>query len=131
MKMTKPIIVFFVCLFLLTVCRAKAEYRRISAADAYEMMSKSKDFIILDARSQEEFNERRIEGATLIPDREVRNRAEKELPDKNKMIFVYCRSGGRSEIASRELVRLGYTKVYDFGGILNWPYETVSGRLDD
>ena len=129
--MKKSIIVFLVCLSLLAGCRAKAEYHKISAADAYKIMSESKDFIILDARTEEEFHEQRIEGAILIPAREVNSRAGKELPDKNKMILVYCRSGGRSEIASRELVRLGYTKVFDFGGLLNWPYETVSGLQDE
>ena len=72
--------------------------------------------------------EQRLEGAILIPDYEIRIRAEKELPDKNAIILIYCRSGRRSELAAVELVNLGYTNVYDFGGIIDWPYETVSGE---
>ena len=124
--MTKPIIVFLVCLCLLTVCRAKAEYHKISAADAYKIMSESKDFVLLDVRTEEEFSERRIEGAVLIPHLEIKARAGKELPDKKKVIFVYCRSGGRSAFASGELVSLGYSNVYDIGGIIDWPYQTIS-----
>ena len=124
--MEKPIIAFLVCLCLLTACQAKAEYHKISADEAYKKMSESKDFILLDVRTEEEFSERHIEGAVLIPHLEIKARAEKELPDKKKVILVYCRSGGRSAYASGELVSLGYTKVYDIGGITDWPYQTIS-----
>ena len=90
------------------------------------MMSESGDFILLDVRTPGEYNARRIDGAILIPDSEIRDRAEKELSDKNKLILVYCQSGRRSENAARALARLGYANVYDFGGIINWPFETVS-----
>ena len=124
--MKKPMIVFLVCLSLLTACRAKAEYHIISAADAYKIMSESNDFILLDVRTEEEFNEQRIEGAVLIPHQEIKARAQKELPDKKRLILVYCRSGGRSILAAGELVSLGYTNVFDLGGIINWPYQTIS-----
>ena len=68
---------------------------------------------------------RHIEDAILIPEYEIANRAEKELPDKDALILVYCRSGRRSKIASDELVKLGYTNVKEFGGIIDWPYEVV------
>ena len=104
-----------------------AEYRKISAAQAHAMMAESADYILLDVRTPDEFREKRIEGAVLIPHNEIAARAEKELPDKSAVILVYCRSGGRSQSAARELLRLGYVNVNDFGGITDWPYETTDG----
>jgi len=104
---------------------AGAEYHRISPEEAYKRMSESSNFILLDVRTPEEFSERRIKGAILIPDYEISARAEKELPDRKKVIFVYCRSGARSGRAARTLVSLGYTNVFDFGGINSWPFETI------
>ncbi len=101
-----------------------AEYRKISAEEAKEMMDKGEQ-IVLDVRELSEYNEGHIEGALLLPYTQIAARAEAELPDKDALILVYCRSGNRSEIAAKELVKLGYTKVYDFGGINDWPYETV------
>ena len=88
------------------------------------MMQEENIYILLDVRTTGEFNERHIEGAVLIPDNEISDRAAEELPDKNILILVYCRSGRRSEAAARELVDMGYTNVYDFGGIIDWPFET-------
>ena len=102
--------------------------KKITAETAYEMMQKSKDFILLDVRTDSEFQAKRIEGAILIPDYEIEKRAASELPDKNTAIFVYCRSGGRSANAAKILAEKAYTQVFDFGGIMNWPYETVSGN---
>ena len=108
------------------------EYRRITAAQAQTMMSQSSGFILLDVRTESEFWEIRIDGATLIPHDQVENRALAELPNKDQIIFVYCKAGVRSEYAARALVQLGYTNVYDFGGIDDWPYETISSpRLSD
>lgn len=100
-------------------------YEQISAEEAKSLMDTEKAYIIIDARTQEEFAEGHIEGAILIPEYEIAQRAEKELPDKDALILVYCRSGRRSKIASEELVKLGYTNVKEFGGIIDWPYETV------
>jgi rhodanese-related sulfurtransferase len=88
-------------------------------------MDTEKDYIIIDARTEAEFAEAHIEGAVLIPEYEIAQRAEKELPDKDALILVYCRSGRRSKIASEELAKRGYTNVKEFGGIIDWPYETV------
>ena len=104
----------------------EAVYRKISAEEAREIMESSENYILLDVRTEEEYKEARIAGAVLIPDFEITERAESELPDKNAIILVYCRSGRRSENAARKLVGMGYTNIYDFGGILDWPYETVS-----
>ncbi|MCL2815637.1 MAG: stalk domain-containing protein [Oscillospiraceae bacterium] len=105
----------------------EAVYRKISAAEAHQMMVSADNFILLDVRTEEEYRNQRIEGAILIPDYEIAAKAESKLPDKNAVILVYCGSGRRSESAARELVGLGYTNVYDFGAISSWPYGTVSG----
>lgn len=105
----------------------EAEYRKISAEEAKDMMASSADFILLDVRTEEEFSEKRLEGAILIPDYEIGDRAEIELPEKDALILIYCRSGRRSALAAQELILSGYTNVYDFGGIIDWAYETVSG----
>ena len=118
----------FIVFFLAGCVRTEAQqaaYRTASAAEARKMMTELKDYIILDVRTQEEYKEKRIAGAMIIPGHEIKNRAEKELPDKNRVILVYCRSGVRSARAARELAGLGYTNVYDFGGITAWPYDTV------
>ena len=81
--------------------------------------------IIIDAREQYEYDEGHIPGAIFIPYGEIADRAEKEFPDKDQLILVYCRSGRRSKIAAEELVKLGYTNVKEFGGIIDWEYETT------
>ncbi len=116
-------------LFGLTACQGDSDntptYEQITAQDAKAIMDTEQDYIIIDARTQEEFAEGHIKDAILIPEYEIAEIAEKELPDKNALILVYCRSGRRSKIASEELVKLGYTNVKEFGGIIDWPYETV------
>ena len=105
-----------------------AVYQKISAAEAYKMMAEE-NVIILDVRTDDEHRENRIDDAILIPDYEIKNRAEIELPDKNSIILVYCRSGRRSENAATTLISMGYSNVYDFGGITDWPYETVTDNI--
>ena len=105
----------------------KASYQKASPQKAQQMMAESTDFIILDVRTESEYLEKHLIGATLLPVDEVASRAPGELPDKDQLIFVYCRSGGRSASAAQTLVGLGYTNVYDLGGINSWPYETTSG----
>jgi len=103
-------------------------WQTITAQEARLIMETSDNFILLDVRTESEFQEMRISIAILIPDYEIKDRAETELPDKNVIILVYCRSGRRSASAAAELARLGYTNVFDFGGIINWPYGTVSNN---
>ena len=102
-----------------------ATYDQISGAEAKALMDSESGYIIIDARTQEEYDQGHIPGAILIPEYEIADRAEKELHDKNQLILVYCRSGRRSKIAAEELVKLGYTNVKEFGGIIDWKYETV------
>ena len=96
----------------------------INAEEAKKIMDTESGYIILDVRTQEEYDEAHIPGAIVIPNTEIEARAESELPDKDQMILVYCRSGRRSKLAADILVELGYTNIYEFGGIIDWPYET-------
>ena len=102
-----------------------ATYEQISGAEAKALMDSESGYIIIDARTQEEYDQGHIPGAILIPEYEIADRAEKELPDKDQLILVYCRSGRRSKIAAEALVKLGYTNVKEFGGIIDWKYEIV------
>ena len=99
----------------------------ISAEEARRRMGGGGSFILLDVRTPSEFRQIRIQGAKLLPVDELCNRAAKELPDKDVPILVYCQSGMRASNAVKMLTQLGYTDVVSFGGIMNWPYETVRG----
>ena len=102
-----------------------ATYEQISGAEAKALMDNESGYIIIDARTQSEYDEGHIPNAILIPEYEIADRAEKELTNKNQLILVYCRSGRRSKIAAEELVKLGYTNVKEFGGIIDWEYDIV------
>lgn len=101
----------------------KAMYEQILAEEAKKIMDSGEEHIVLDTREQDEFDEGHIPGAILIPYTEIENKAEEMMPDKDKLILVYCRSGRRSKIAAESLAKLGYTNVKEFGGIIDWPYE--------
>ena len=90
------------------------------------MMEKESGYIILDVRTQEEFEEKHIVGAINIPNEAIGSDDIPELPDKDQLIFVYCRSGNRSKQASEKLAKLGYTNIIEFGGINSWTGATVS-----
>jgi len=120
-------LLFLLVVFLLTACgqenQQEAVYKNITAEDAKKIMDTEEGYIILDVRTQEEYDEGHIPGAILIPGTEIEMRAEEDLPDKDQLLLVYCRSGRRSKQAAEILVELGYTNVMEFGGILDWPYE--------
>ena len=101
-------------------------YEQITPDEAKALMDSEEGYIILDVRTPEEFAERHIEGAILIPDYEIGEKAESILTDKDQLILVYCRSGRRSKNAANELVALGYTNIKEFGGINDWKYGTVT-----
>ena len=105
---------------------SSAQYHKITAEQAKALMSDGKPYTLVDVRTDAEFKAGHIAGAKLLPDTEVKDRAATELPDKSARILVYCRSGVRSAGAAHTLVSLGYTDVYDMGGIINWPYGTVT-----
>ena len=125
----KKLIVLALLLMLLPACGQTEEkkqeevYMNISAQEAKEIMDTTEGYIILDVRTQKEYDERHIPNAILIPDTEIAEKAEESLTDKDQMLLVYCRSGRRSKLAAETLVELGYTNIREFGGIIDWPYE--------
>ena len=128
----RKIIPFFLSLLILAGCSVpmeqEASYRQISMDEAITMMETESNYIILDVRTPEEFAEKHIPDAINIPNETIGTEKIPELPDKEQLILVYCRSGNRSKQASEKLVRLGYTNIVEFGGINDWPGETVSGN---
>ena len=125
----KQLIFLLLTVLLLAACGQDKEnsqeviYMNITAEEAKKIMDTQEGYIILDVREQEEYDEKHIPGAIVIPYTQVPTRAEEVLTDKNQLILVYCRSGRRSKIAADALVELGYTNIKEFGGILDWPYE--------
>ena len=101
---------------------------KITPSEAKERLDTEQGIILVDVRTQEEFNEKHIPGSTLLPLNTFANEASKKLTDKQATIFVYCRSGSRSRSAVKMLLKQGYTNVFDFSGIASWPYKTVSGN---
>ena len=128
----RKLIPFLLSLLLLAGCAApvdsEASYQQISMDEAIAIMESESDYIILDVRTPEEFADKHIPDAINIPNETIGTEDIPELPDKDQLILVYCRSGNRSKQASEKLVRLGYTNIVEFGGINDWPGETVSGN---
>ena len=118
-------------LLLLAGCgageKSPGSYRRISMEEAVAMMEQEADYILLDVRTQAEYAQGHIPGAICVPNETIGDQEIPELPDKDQLILVYCRSGNRSKQASEKLVKLGYTNIVEFGGINSWTGETVSG----
>ena len=129
MKQMKKLIFLLLAVMMLTACgqdtenNREAVYVNITAEEAKQIMDTEEGFIILDTRAQSEYDEGHIPGAIVIPHDEITDRAEEELPNKDQLILVYCRSGRRSKLAAEALVELGYTNIKEFGGIIDWPYE--------
>lgn len=128
--MKKVILIILFSLFIITSCQGKdilkevekEMYETITPEEAKRIMD-SEEVIILDVREKDEYDAGHIKGAILIPYTEIATKASKMIPDKNAKILVYCRSGRRSKIASEQLILIGYTNIFEFGGIIDWPYE--------
>ena len=104
----------------------KMTYTQITVNKAIEMMESESNYIILDVRTFEEYNERHIPGAICVPNESIGTEPIDELEQKDQLILVYCRSGRRSKEAAEKLAAMGYSNIYEFGGILDWTGETVS-----
>lgn len=126
--MKRLVSLFFVLVTLLTGCGTSAtsgesSYQQISQEEAKEMLD-TQDVLILDVREQEEYDSGHIPDALLLPVGTITEESAAEvIPDKDTTVLVYCRSGNRSKTAAKTLAGLGYTNVYEFGGITTWPYE--------
>ena len=117
-------------LLIFAGCAAPGEetgYRLIGMDQAVALMEEESGYILLDVRTPGEFREGHIPGAINIPNEAIGTEPIPELPDKGQLILVYCRSGNRSKQASEKLAALGYTNIVEFGGINDWPGETVTG----
>ena len=116
--------------FLFASCDSEQQstntYRQITMQEAIEFMEREVGYIILDVRRPDEFASGHIPNAINVPNEIIGTSEISELPDKDQLILVYCRSGRRSKEASQKLVELGYTNVVEFGGILDWSGETVT-----
>ena len=125
----KKLILLLLAVMMLTACGQDKEndqgvaYLNITAEEAKQIMDTEEGYIILDVRTQEEYDQGHIPGAIVISHEEIAEKAEEVLTDKDQLILVYCRSGRRSKIAAEALVELGYTNIKEFGGIIDWPYE--------
>ena len=102
-----------------------AVYQRITAKETKDRIDSGEEIVILDVRTKEEFDAGHIDGAILIPNETISDKPPELLPEFDAEILVYCRSGNRSGQAAKKLIAIGYTNVYDFGGIIDWPYGTV------
>ena len=124
------VILLMLCLSVFAGCTVSntnntITYEQITAAEAKSIMDSTDDYILLDVRTREEYTDGHIAGALLLPDYEISTKAESIISEKDALILVYCRSGRRSKNAASELATLGYTNVKEFGGIIDWPYDTV------
>ena len=131
-----PAVIALTAVLILTGCGSSADdktvgdkktYRQVSPEEAAAMIEEETDYIILDVRTQEEYETAHISGAICIPNETIGTGDIPELPDKDQLILVYCRSGNRSKQASEKLAKQGYTNIVEFGGINSWTGETVSG----
>lgn len=122
------------CLLLLMGCTSQESkeqqndtntFQQITAEKANDMIENHEQDVILDVRTKEEYATGHIEGAILLPDNEVSAKAQDMIPDKTATILVYCRTGNRSKQAAKTLVTMGYTNVYEMGGIMDWSYGIV------
>lgn len=121
-------LILFVVILLLAGCGSRTEvpmgYQQIGAEEAKALMAEEENIIILDVREQDEYDAGHIPGAILLPVGMIdEDTAAGMIPEKDTVVLVYCRSGNRSKTAASALAELGYTQVYEFGGIKDWPYE--------
>ena len=137
LRKTRPVLLAFI-LLLLAGCASKTpdaetgntlnSYHQISQEEARQMMDVDDGHIIIDVRRQDEYDSGHIPGAVCIPNESIGTSQPEELPDLNQTLLIYCRSGNRSKQAAQKLADMGYTNVYEFGGIIDWTGEIVIGE---
>ena len=128
----KRVLPFLLSVFSLVVCSAQAEgYTQIDQETAKEMMKADDGHVIVDVRRQDEYDAGHIPGAVLIPNESIGGSAPEALPDFDQIILIYCRSGNRSKQAAQKLAAMGYTNIYEFGGIMNWTGSIVTTEEEE
>lgn len=127
-KFFSTLISMFFIIVLFTGCNQS--YRTIDADEAQKILADKKDYILLDVRTQEEYDKKHIPNAILLPIDEIRKGNVSVLPDKKQKILVYCWTGRRAEDASAMLAKLGYSNVIDFGGIVDWTGELEGSEVN-
>ena len=124
MRKIKRLLPFVLSIMPMSSCSTLSDsangYRQITVSEAVKMLGEEKNYIILDVRRADEYAEGHIPGAINVANESIGTSEIPELPDKSQLILVYCRSGRRSKEAAEKLVKLGYTNVVEFGGILDW-----------
>lgn len=124
--MKRLLVLLVAALVMLAGCSAgSAAYKQISQTEAKQMMQQNDGYVIVDVRRQDEFDSGHIKDAILIPNESITDQKPSELPDLNQVILIYCRSGNRSKQAAQKLADMGYTNIYEFGGINTWDGEIV------
>ncbi|NLB78855.1 MAG: rhodanese-like domain-containing protein [Clostridiaceae bacterium] len=113
-----------ISLLSFTACAKTISYTIISPKDALDVIKGDNKAVLIDVRTPDEFRVVRIPGSVLIPDYEIKDKIAEVVPDRDTTLIIYCRSGNRSRSATKELINMGYTKVFDLGGIIDWPYDT-------
>jgi len=108
-------------------CGSKTDYQTMEINDAAEMIAADDGHVLVDVRTQAEFEEKHIPGAILLPVDDIKDGRLERLPDKDQIILLYCRTGRRAEDAAEYLAKKGYTNIYEIGGIIDWKGETVTG----
>jgi len=112
---------------LCAACGSKTDYQTMEINDAAEMIAADDGHLLVDVRTKEEFEEKHLPGAILLPVDDIKDGKLERLPDKSQIILIYCRTGRRAKDAAEYLAKKGYTNIYEIGGIIDWKGETVTG----
>ena len=121
-------LLLLIMVMLCSACQSKTEIRSIDGDSVHQMLQNKEDFVLVDVREEDEYNEGHIPQSLLIPLGTIEKDFTSKVPSKDKKIVIYCRSGRRSKEAYEKIVSLGYDDVYDLGGIQDWDYEVEKGK---
>lgn len=128
-KLMKIITIMLLITIPVSSCSKEIEnvnYKTINAEETKAIIDAEENIVILDVRTKAEFDDGHIPNAILIPDAKLKEEVEIKIPDKDTKILIYCRSGNRSAKSAKHLIEMGYNNVFDFGGIIDWPYDVVT-----
>ncbi|MCX7772446.1 MAG: rhodanese-like domain-containing protein [Clostridia bacterium] len=129
MKSIKTIVIGVIglSLFSFSSCAKTLPFSNITPNEALNLLGNSKGTVLIDVRTPDEYKVVHIPKSILIPESEIKEKIADVIPDKQATIIVYCQTGKRSAQAAKTLASLGYKRVFNLGGIINWPFKTESG----